>query len=232
MRTVLWDLDGTLADTTELHFQAWMQTLAAYAIPYDFDQFIAGFGRDNRSVLSGLLQTDPANPLIDRLIDEVAQRKEQTYRELLAQAALRPLPGVLDWLARFEQAGVRQMISSSGPMANIAATIAKLGVGDFFMGLMSGATLPRSKPDPALFLLSAAAAGAPPAACIVVEDSIHGIGAARHAAMPSIAVGKLAGSAALAELLAALPGPPCTAVASLTKLTWSTCEHLWEQVHV
>lgn len=228
MRTVLWDLDGTLADTEELHFQAWAQTLAAYAIPYDFDQFIAGFGRNNRAVLSELLQTDPADPLIE----EVARRKEQTFRDLLAQGTLHPLPGVLDWLARFDQAGVRQLVSSSGPMANIAAIIAKLGMGDFFVGLMSGATLPRGKPDPALFLLSAAAAGAPPAACIVVEDSIHGIGAARQAAMPSIAVGKLAGSSTLADLLAALPGPPCAKVANLNDLTWSTCEQLWEQNHV
>lgn len=228
MRTVLWDLDGTLADTEELHFQAWAQTMAAQGIAYDYETFIAGFGRNNRSVLTELLGDDSLNPLID----EVAQRKEQAFRRLLARADLQLLPGVKTWLARFGQTGVRQLISSSGPMANIAATVTKLGVGDYFVSLMSGATLPRGKPDPALFHLSAAAAGAPPAACLVIEDSIHGIAAARRAGMPSIAVGKLAGSSALTDLLAAQPGPPCAEVANLNNLTWSICEQLWEQIYV
>lgn len=227
MRTVLWDLDGTLADTEDLHFRAWAETMAAYAIPYDYEEFIAGFGRNNRSVLSELLKVDPSAPVVD----EVARRKEQAFRGLLAQTDLQPLPGVIDWLAAFDQAQTLQVVSSSGPMANIAATITKLGIGDYFVGLMSGATLPRGKPDPMLFLRSAAAVDAPPAACIVIEDSIHGIAAARRAGMPSIAVGKLAGSSALSGLLDALPGPACAGVASLVDLDWATCEQLWGQFY-
>lgn len=228
MRAVLWDLDGTLADTEALHFQAWAQTMAVQGISYDYAAFLAGFGRNNHSVLTELLQVDVTDPLVA----EMARHKEQSFRSLLAQAALQPLPGVPAWLARFDQAGVRQVISSSGPMANIAATITQLALGDYFMGLISGATLPRGKPDPSLFLLSAAAAGVAPAGCIVVEDSIHGIAAARRAGMASVAVGKLAGSPALADLLETLPGPACVEVASLVDLTWSTCEQLWEHCRV
>lgn len=224
MRTVLWDLDGTLADTEELHFQAWVRTLAVHGIHYDYEDFLAGFGRNNRSVLTELFRVDATDPLVE----EVARHKEQSFRTLLAQTPLHPLPGVQEWLVHFNQANVRQVISSSGPMANIAAAITKLGIGDYFMGVISGATLPRSKPDPTLFLLSAAAAGASPAACIVVEDSIHGIAAARRAGMPSVAVGKLADSPALAELLESQPGPPCLAVTSLADLTWEAWDHLWE----
>lgn len=223
MRTVLWDLDGTVADTEDLHLRAWQETLVPYGVTYDYDAFIAGFGRSNRAILVEMFRCPPTDPVVD----EVSRRKEQNFRRLMAQADLQTLPGVQEWLARFRQAEVRQAISSSGPMANVAATIAKLEVGDYFLSLMSGATLPRGKPDPALFLNSAAAVGVPPAACIVVEDSIHGIAAARRAGMGSIAVGKLAHSHGLSDLLAATPGPACLSMPQLTGLEWSHCEELW-----
>jgi HAD superfamily hydrolase (TIGR01509 family) len=227
MRAILWDLDGTLIDNDELHLRAWQQTLAAYAVQYDYAAFIAGFGRPNKAIVSEMFSVAPDDPLVA----EVSLRKEQTYRTLLAGSELRLAAGVGEWLARFRQAGVLQVISSSGPMANIVATIHQLGVGDYFISLMSGATLPRGKPDPALFYRSAAASGVPPSACLVIEDSVHGIEAARRAGMGSVVVGRLVGSSQLAETLAAAPGPDCVAVRSLSELAWRQCEALWESAH-
>ena len=107
---------------------------------------------------------------------------------------LATLPGVDHWLAAFQALGLRQCIGSSGPMANIVAMTAVLGIGDYFHALVSGARLPKGKPDPTIFLLSAAAAGVEPSHCLVVEDAIHGIEAAQRAGMASVAVGDLARS--------------------------------------
>jgi beta-phosphoglucomutase len=222
-RAVLWDLDGTIADNEELHYQAWKITLAAYGVQHSFAQFRAGFGRRNAEILPELLPD--ATP---EMIEYVGDEKEATFRRLLRESDLQPLPGVVEWLDRFRAAGVRQAISSSGPMANIVATVDKLAIGDFFMALLSGSRLPKSKPDPALFLNTAHALGAAPPHCLVIEDSIHGIAAARRAGMGSIAVGALASSPALAELLAQERGPVCLPVGELAKLTWAQVETLWE----
>jgi HAD superfamily hydrolase (TIGR01509 family) len=223
MRTVLWDLDGTLADTTALHYHAWQLTMASFAEPYSYEEFVAGYGRNNRSVLSEKLQIDPHSPRVS----EIANFKETMTRKLLPETDVQLLPGVAECLAMLASQGVHQAIASSGPMANIVAVVNKLGIGDYFLGILSGANLPRGKPHPDLFLNSAAAVGASPATCIVVEDSIHGIEGARRAGMASIAVGVLANSALLADRLAEVAGPPCLSAPNLAETTWATWEGLW-----
>jgi HAD superfamily hydrolase (TIGR01509 family) len=225
MRTVLWDLDGTLADTTSLHYHAWQRTMETFGEPYSYDEFLSGFGRSNRSVLSEKFQIAPESPRIH----EIGETKEAMVRQLLPDVEVNLLPGVADALAMLTAAGVRQAICSSGPMANIVALVSKLGIGDNFLAVLSGANLARGKPHPDIFLNSAAAVGVSPASCIVVEDSIHGIEGARRADMVSIAVGALANSPTLAERLAAVAGPVCFSAPSLAEMRWAQWEDLWNQ---
>jgi HAD superfamily hydrolase (TIGR01509 family) len=225
MRAVLWDLDGTLVETTSLHYHAWQRTMDDFGEPYSYEEFAAGFGRSNRSVLAEKFRIEPHAPRIH----EIGEYKEAMVRRLLPETELQLLPGVADTLSMLAAAGVCQAISSSGPMANIVAIVAKLGIGDSFLSILSGANLPRGKPHPDLFLNSAASLGVSPHACIVVEDSIHGIEGARRSGMASIAVGALANSPMLAERLAAVPGPSCHSAPSLAGLAWADWEELWMQ---
>ena len=211
---ILWDLDGTIADTEAIHYQAWQRVLGERGIDHSYEQFLASFGRSNAELLPELLGPRATPEEIHRLASE----KEAVFREILWQAALQTLPGVDGWLEHVQRRHIRQVISSSGPMANIAATVSKLAIADYFACLMSGAALPKGKPDPTLFLNSAAAAGVDPAHCLVIEDSLHGIEAARRAGMHSVAVGRIATTPALADLLACVPGPACIAVTSLELL--------------
>lgn len=224
MRAVLWDLDGTLADTERLHFQAWRRILADYGLDYDYAGFVADFGRNNTDLLRILFGPN----ITTSFMREVADRKEADYRTLLADGDVPLLPGVADWLAAFQGADVPQVVSSSGTMANIAAVVTKLDIGDYFIALMSGYRLPRSKPHPAIFLNSAAAIGATPADCIVVEDSLAGVEAARRAGMASIAVGSIAAGPRLDRLLAEVQGQPCLPVEDLTQVRWAQIEELWQ----
>jgi beta-phosphoglucomutase len=221
IKAVLWDLDGTLADSAALHYQAWQTLMDRYAIPFTYQMFIDDFGRNNAEILTKHFDaTDPAT------IQRVSHEKEADFRALLAPGALQLLPGVLDWLNNFRRLGLPQVIGSSGPMANIAAMVRALNIGDYFLALVTGTQLPKGKPDPAIFLRCAAVAGVAPEFCLVIEDSIHGIEAAQRAGMRSVAVGALAGSDALRELLANVAASRCIALASLDQV--SAPAHLFD----
>jgi HAD superfamily hydrolase (TIGR01509 family) len=228
MLAVLWDLDGTLIDTTALHYHAWQQTMSDFGEAYSYEEFAEGFGRSNRSVLAEKFQIAPDAPRIH----EISTYKEAMVRQLLPTTELTLMPGVAAALELLAAHGVLQAISSSGPMANIVAMVNKLAIGDRFAAILSGANLARGKPHPGLFLNSAAALGVAPALCIVVEDSVHGIEGARCAGMASVAVGALANSTLLAERLIAVSGPPCLSAPSLADTEWATWEGLWQQLAI
>ncbi|MCS6827010.1 MAG: HAD family phosphatase [Caldilinea sp.] len=213
IRAVLWDLDGTLADTTALHYQAWRTTMQRYGVDLSYESFINNYGRNNAEILAEHFGAEAA-----ATIEQVAAEKEAVFRSLIVPGALQLLPGALAWLRRFRSLGMTQVIGSSGPMANIAAVVHVLDVGDFFLGLVSGMHLPKGKPEPAIFLRCAALAGVAPKECLVVEDSLHGIEAAMRAGMASVAVGRIATHRELQRLIQQNPGVRCVATPSLADI--------------
>jgi HAD superfamily hydrolase (TIGR01509 family) len=212
LETIIWDMDGTLADSTALHYAAWKAIMAGHGIDYRLELFLTGYGRNNFEILA---EQFPGFSSVK--IGEVSEEKEHAFRRLLQPGSLALLPGVAEWLQDCHQLGLRQVVGSSAPMANIAAMLHVLGVADYFQAILSGYRVPRGKPDPLLFLRCAAAMESDPGACLVIEDSIYGIEAAQRAGMPSIAVGALARSEAIQPYLQGRQ-PACTAVAALTEL--------------
>jgi len=183
VRGILWDMDGVLADTGDAHYEAWRTMFAEQGHPLTREAFNDTFGMANGQILRQWLGEDTPR----HVIDELAARKEALFREGVAQR-VRLLPGVERWLAWAQARGLRQAVASSGEMANIVAVVAALDLGNYFDALISGAFLPRSKPDPAVFLQAAGALDVAPADCLVVEDGVVGVEAARRAGMRCLAI--------------------------------------------
>ncbi len=179
---VLWDMDGVLADTGEFHYQSWVEVLQDYDVSFSSGFFRDTFGMNNAGILSVLF----GEKLTPELLTEISDRKEAWFREAVRGHA-EPLPGVRMWLERLRNDGVRQGIASSAPSANINTLVDGLGIRDYFDVLVSGVDLP-GKPEPALFLKVAGLLDVTPAHCIVVEDAVAGVEAAKRAGMKCIAV--------------------------------------------
>lgn len=179
---VLWDMDGVLIDTGDLHYLTWKMALEELGYIFSKEQFIATFGKNNDSTLEMLFGARPDPELSMKITD----RKETLFREMIKGKA-ELLPGVLDWLALFKEWGTRQAVASSAPVENIDVLVDELAIRPYFDAIVSGADL-QGKPAPDVFLKAAAALEVSPAQCIVIEDTVHGVQGARAAGMRCIAV--------------------------------------------
>lgn len=190
-RGALWDMDGVLVDTGEFHYRSWAQILPQYGFTFDWPRFQATFGMNNSGVIAALSGETPT----ETQVEEIGGRKEALFRELI-RGQVQPLPGVLQWLQRLQDWGFLQAVASSAPPANIDALVDELNLRPFFQAIISGAALP-SKPDPTVFLQAALAVDVAPQRCVVFEDAVAGVEAARRAGMHCVAVTTTNGAAAL-----------------------------------
>jgi beta-phosphoglucomutase family hydrolase len=183
-RAVLWDMDGTLVDSADYHWQAWRETMSREGSPITYEQFRASFGQRNDSILRQWLG-EMATP---ELIRRIGEAKEALYRQHVRQQGISPLPGALRWLRMLHRKGWGQAIASAAPRANIETILEVLQASRCFQAIVSADDVHRGKPDPEVFLIAATKLGVAPERCIVVEDAEHGIEAARAAGMKSIGV--------------------------------------------
>src|SRR5262249_19231304 len=118
-RAVLWDMDGTLIDSEEFHWTAWRDTMAHEGIAITREQFLSSFGQRNDSILPRWL-----GPAATReRIDQIADSKEEMYRQLIRKNGISPLPGVESWVRRLHAEGWQQAIASAAPRANVDAIL-------------------------------------------------------------------------------------------------------------
>ncbi|HWC20537.1 MAG TPA: HAD family phosphatase [Terriglobales bacterium] len=187
-RAVLWDMDGTLIDSEEFHWKSWHLTLQEEGIAITREQFLSTFGQRNDAIISQWLGPAATPEQAARIADS----KENMYRHLVRRDGISPLPGVADWVRRLHRQGWRQAIASSAPRANIETVLEALSATHIFDAVVAGEDVQKGKPDPEVYLLAAERVGVAPGFCIVVEDAVAGIEAARAAGMRSVGVGEQA----------------------------------------
>lgn len=183
-KAVLWDMDGTLINSEELHWIAWRETMANEGVVLTREQFLATFGQRNDSIIPTLLGAATTN----EQIEQTGRAKEERYRQLVRQEGIAFEPGVAIWLHRLQQQGWQQAIASAAPRANIDAILEALSARNIFQGIVSAEDVHRGKPDPEVYLVAADRVGVPAGRCVVVEDAAAGVEGARRAGMRSIGV--------------------------------------------
>ncbi len=180
----IFDWDGVVVDSSGPHEESWERLAAEIDKPLPERHFERSFGMKNEVIIPELLEWTKDPEEIGRL----SLRKEELYREIVAERGIEPLPGVKVFLRRLAEAGIPCVIGSSTHRLNITTTLERLGVASYFAGLVTAEDVSQGKPAPEVFQVCARRIGVTPDESVVFEDAHVGIRAARAAGMRVVAV--------------------------------------------
>ena len=178
---ILFDCDGTLADTMPAHYRAWLHVTKHHGILFDEDRFYALGGRPTRDILATL--ANEASIEID--LDHASEMKETAFLEQVKYVkAIDPVIAAL----RRAHGHLPVAVVTGGYRDVCEKILLQIGIREFFDCIVASEDTNRHKPHPDPFLEAARRLGVAPEGCLVWEDSDLGIEAARQAGMSWIDV--------------------------------------------
>ena len=178
---IIFDCDGTLADTMPLHWRAWQTITQRHRLHFPVDRFYALGGVPTRDILKMLSREQGVS--LDPLA--VALEKENEYLPLITQ--IEPVDVVVG-IARDHYGTIPLGVASGGTKKIITRVLQHLGIAELFDAIVTSEDVIRQKPAPDIFLEAARRMGVPPADCRAYEDTDLGLEAIRAAGMEAVDV--------------------------------------------
>jgi len=123
---------------------------------------------------------------LSQQVDELVQMQRNGNMEYLLTSDEKPIAGLIPLLQSLEENGITMAVASSSPINSIELVLEKFGIKDYFKVVVSGDFVTKGKPDPEIFLHTSRLLGIHPGNCAVIEDSTHGVKAAKAAEMKCI----------------------------------------------
>lgn len=187
IKGLIFDCDGTLADTMPLHWRAWSAITARHRIHFPEDRFYSLGGVPSRDILEML--RDEQRLEIDPLA--VAKEKEIAYLDLMHQVG--PIHEVVN-IAREHHGKLPMAVASGGIKPIIEKVLVHLGIREYFNAVVTSEDVKKQKPAPDIFLEAARRIGVDPKLCRAYEDTDLGMTAIRSAGMHAVDVRTMRGT--------------------------------------
>jgi HAD superfamily hydrolase (TIGR01509 family) len=184
IKGLVFDCDGTLADTMPLHWRAWQIITERHGLDFPIDRFYASGGIPSRDILKALAKEQ--HKPIDHIA--VAHEKEEKYLETLTQ--VKPVHAVVE-IAEENYGKIPMAVASGGSQEIICMVLDHLKIKHLFGAIVTNEMVVNQKPAPDIFLEAARRIGVEPKSCRAYEDTELGLQAIRSAGMEAVDVRKL-----------------------------------------
>lgn len=176
-------MDGVIVDSNPYHKTAIKQFCKKYGKDLSEEELREKiYGRTNRDWLANLFGN-----LSPEQLKSYADEKELLFRNLY-EKDIKPIDGLIEFLTRLDSLNIPKAIATSAPWENVEFTLEKTGTLKYFKTVLDESFVTRGKPDPQIYLKTAAAVGFPPEKCIVIEDSLSGVKAGKAAGCKVIGI--------------------------------------------
>jgi HAD superfamily hydrolase (TIGR01509 family) len=182
-KALLFDIDGTLADTDALHLEAFNLVLGPHGHSFDHERFsreLQGFST------AAICQRFLANELPARQV-AIMEAKEEAFRNLVS-GRIRPAPGLMALLDLADQADIPMVAVTNAPRLNAELLLARLGIIHRFKSVIIGDELAHAKPHPMPYLEGLRAVNAVPSLSVAFEDSRSGVKSASSAGIATVGI--------------------------------------------
>lgn len=186
IRAIIFDCDGTLADTMPAHYEAWMAILDSYGLEMSEDRFYALGGWPTKRVAELLIGEAGREGQID--VDKLSHEKEELFHRTLH--LVQPIEPVIE-VVRTHRGRLPIAVATGAVRPICEKILHQIGVPGWFNTIVSAEDVARHKPAPDVFLEAARRLGVEPAGCRVYEDTDPGIAAAQNAGMEFVDVRSL-----------------------------------------
>ena len=181
-RALIFDLDGTLAETDSLHLPTWVDVLEPYGLRVDEEFY--------RASISGRNTSEIVRDLLPELSDEenrsVGDAKEARFRERATE--LEPLDGLLDFVEWGRERGMSIVLVTNAPGENVQTILLALELRDFFDTVVLADEVEAVKPDPAPYTAALKKVGVAAEEALAFEDSVSGISSSVAAGVPTVGI--------------------------------------------
>ncbi|HLD97596.1 MAG TPA: HAD family phosphatase [Candidatus Nanoarchaeia archaeon] len=183
LKAVIFDLDGVIADSMSLHFEAEKKTLLKYGISATTKELAAHTGNKIAVKFSALLEKHGSKAGLDEVLRVHAADSYSHIKENVS-----PVPGILKLVKELHGRKLKLGVASGSPKALVCHMLGKFGILELFDSVLSADDVANSKPDPEIFLKAAKRLKVRPAECVVIEDAPNGLRAAKAAGMKCLAI--------------------------------------------
>src|SRR5690606_14712737 len=166
------------------HLESWIKYLESTGRQMSEEEYNKKInGRTNRDVIKYIYN----RPMEDEEIEKFTQEKEAVYRETYKNH-IQPVAGLLPFLQALHELNIPMAIATSGIEPNIDFMFENIPIKKYFQVVVNSAHISRGKPDPEIYIKTASLLNIPPNECLVFEDAVVGINAAKAAGMKVVAI--------------------------------------------
>ncbi len=182
----IFDFDGTVMDSEKYHHQAWEEVAKAIGTDFSYEEYLPFKSAGRQVVIPYLLKKANIEPTEELYRKYFKLREERIFKALLQLNENDIMPGLVKYVTYLRHNGILCAVASSSTAAHVTAK--RFGLFDIFDAFVDGETQLPNKPQPHLFLHAAKLLQTPAQNCVVFEDSINGLLAAKNANMHVVGI--------------------------------------------